>query len=165
MMTTADLEDATKLCSELEGAVDRLFGGTRPVACVVTGSTYFNGKGQDIDLVLGFSEGIAAAAEFANMHELLEAGGWACSGVPKDYGDRPFSMLTYRKGQYNLILVDRGVLNWHMAASVCKALVMQTGWPLTKRERVVIHKVIVDGIEDPELAVRTAQNQVREDYI
>lgn len=35
----------------------------------------------------------------------------------------------------------------------------------SKAERVVIHKVIVDGIEDPELAVLTAQNQVREDYV
>ena len=165
MMTTDDLEGATKLCAELKDAVDRLFGGTRPVACVVTGSTYFNGQGQDIDLVLGLSEDTATDDEFENMHELLEAGGWACNGVPKNYGDRPFNMLTYRKGQYNLLLVDRGVLNWLMAASVCKALVMQTGRPLTKRERVLIHKVIVDRIEDPELAVRTAQNQVREDYV
>ena len=165
MITTDDLEGATKLCEELEGAVDRLFGGTRHVACVVTGSTYFNGQGRDIDLVLGLSEDTASDDEFENMHELLEAGGWACNGVPKEYGDRPFSMLTYRKGQYNLILVDRGVLNWMYAATVCKALVMQTGKPLTKRERVIIHKVIVDQIEDPELVVRTTQNQVYEDYV
>lgn len=164
-LTTDDLEGALKLCVELEGAVYHLFGSTRPVTCVLTGSTYFNGRGQDIDLVLGFMDGTASDAEFERMHKLVEAHGWACNGVPQDYGDRPFNMLTYRKGQYNLILVNRGVLNWLKAARVCKVLVMLTGRPLTKRERVAVHKVIVDEIYDPGLAILTAQKQVSEDYV
>lgn len=164
-LTTDDLEGALKLSAELEGAVYHLFGGTRLAACVLTGSTYFNGQGQDIDLVLGFMEGTASDAEFASIHELLTAGGWGYNGVPQDYGDRPFNMLTYRKGQYNLILVNRGVLNWLKAARVCKVLVMLTGRPLTKRERVAVHKVIVDEIYDPGLAILTAQKQVSEDYV
>lgn len=46
-----------------------------------------------------------------------------------------------------------------------QVLVMLTGRPLAKRERVAVHKVIVDEIYDPGLAVLTAQKQVLEDYV
>jgi len=136
---------------------------------LVTGSVMFNGRGRDIDIVLGpvCLDDVLDNNKLTAIHdELVHTLGCTVTShygiIGEEPGDKGFKMHCYRKGIYNILLVDRGVENWALAREVCEALAKTLG-PISKRQRVAVHKVLVDGMDANEGAALTLR-QVTEDY-
>lgn len=137
---------------------------------LVTGSCVFNGRGRDIDIVLGpvspedeldDDQLVAINDELVHSLDCTVTSKYGILG--EEPGDKGYKMHCYRNGIYNILLVDRGVENWYKARNVCVALTKAMHCTISKRQRVAIHKVLVDGVDAEEAAALTLR-QVTEDY-
>lgn len=114
--------------------------GYHPLWANLVGSTYINGEGSDIDVVVLLPKMDGDTVEYS-MH------GWTYGGSnqPGD-PERWASFKTHIKGkEWNLILTsdEEYAISWVRAAEACKALRL-LGFKMTKRARVAVHAVIMD---------------------
>lgn len=169
MEATERLPMSPRAMGELLRAQAKQVSGHDHLTYLLTGSTVINGKGQDIDIVLGpvFSEDVLTDAQLAAIHDSL-ADVWDYTGADQyvflgeEPGDKGYKMHCYRKGIYNILLVDRGMEKWDAALQVCIAMSKALG-PTSKRQRVAVHKVLVDGMDGADAGAWTL-GQVTNDY-
>lgn len=111
------------------------------------GSSFINGKGVDLDLVVKVKDA-------QHAQDLLMDAGYILSSTGSGSGDK---FCCFRKGDVNVMITESQ--DWYelfvKAALVCRAVTLQ-GIQLSKEGRIAVHRVLMDG-ESPEEATKKAQ--------
>lgn len=104
------------------------------LSVALVGSTYIVGEGKDIDL-LAFAEDRDAIETALQVRGYVREGG-------ESYNPQEDEFVSMRKDEFNVILTsDREFFaSWVQAAEVCKYLKLAD-----KEQRVMVHRIIVDG--------------------
>lgn len=129
-------EAAVALC---EAVVSQHIG--TPIKAQLVGSTYINGSGTDIDvlvLVETHQKGVSA-----NEWLIGKEFGWAYGGSEAMGNDQ---WASWKCGDTNLLVTSDPAYYsaWLTAAETCRALVL-LGVPMTKQLRIAVHEVVMGG--------------------
>lgn len=103
-----------------------------------TGSTYYDGEGKDLDIVLN----PLRPDDMDIIQSRLEAAGYTVT-INEHYPLSP-DLRTYRKGIVNVIVSTVSVFKWQQAREFCKWLATDRGIK-DKASRILAHGLIVDG--------------------
>ena len=131
---TIKYEDALRL---VEAELPKLKPVLRYINWHLGGSTYINGEGNDVDVIILLPKGHLTFG-------MLDDAEWRHLG--KESYDSWGMFDSYRKGELNLILTDDPVYyhSWEIARAVCRGL---SRYGLNTRDaRVFVHSVVCDGV-------------------
>lgn len=98
----------------------------------ITGSSWFNGQGNDLDVVILVQNLDAPSAQGFELTSKSE------------YGED--GMACFRKCNVNLIAVENAIIaeDWELARDLCTRIAKRQGGTINKADRCFIHKLIVD---------------------
>lgn len=124
------------------------------VQALVSGSTYINGSGRDVDIIIGHALGLDEE-EVETIARILQV--WDPElRAPHGLSCYSNGCLSLRKGHMNVVVSTASIVLWKLAREVCSALAAGKG-SIDKETRVLVHRVLVDG-DSPAAAAINSQH-------